>query len=52
VLSKYSVEVEIVGPYPPGGRMSSAEVQNRLREETKALIIGDSYIAGIGWTAP
>ncbi|MBB5060813.1 hypothetical protein HDF16_005549 [Granulicella aggregans] len=52
VLSQYSVEVEIVGPYPPGGMMSSAEVQNRLRKESKALIVGDSYVAGIGWTAP
>ena len=51
VLSQYSVEVEIVGSYPPGGRMSSEEVQNRLREESKALIIGGSYVAGIGWTA-
>ena len=52
VLSQYSVEVEIVGSYPPGGWMSPAEVQNRLRKETKALIIGDSYVSGIGWTAP
>jgi hypothetical protein len=51
VLSQYEIDVEIVSPYPPGGRMSPPEVQDRLRNETKALIIGDSYIAGIGWTA-
>jgi hypothetical protein len=51
VLSQYSVEVEIVGPYPPGGMMSSVEVQNRLRNESKVLLLGDSYVAGIGWTA-
>jgi hypothetical protein len=51
VLSQYQVDVEIVSPYPPGGRMGPPEVQNRLRNETKALIIGDSYVVGIGWTA-
>jgi len=51
VLSQYSVEVEIRNPYPPGGRMSPPHVKNRLWNETKALLIGDSYITGIGWTA-
>ena len=51
VLSQYGVEVEICNPYPPGGRMSPPNVQNRLRNETKALLIGDSHITGIGWTA-
>jgi hypothetical protein len=51
VLSRYGVEVEIRGPYPPGGTMSPPSVQSRLRSETKALLIGDSYIIGVGWTA-
>jgi hypothetical protein len=50
VLAQYGVQVEIGSPYPPGGRMSHAHVQQRLRTETKALLIGESYIIGLGWT--
>jgi hypothetical protein len=49
-LSQYGVEVEIRNPYPPGGRMSPPDVQHRLRSEAKALLIGGSYIIGVGWT--
>jgi hypothetical protein len=50
-LSQYGVEVEIRSSYPPGGNISPPHIQHRLRNETKALLIGDSYITGIGWTA-
>ena len=50
-LSQYGVEVEIRSPYPPGGNISPPHTQQRLRNETRALLIGGSYVAGIGWTA-
>ena len=49
-LRPHGIEVEIGKPSPPGGRMSSPDLQHRLRNESRALLIGDSWITGIGWT--
>jgi len=48
-LGRYGVEVEICSPWPPGGWHKSQDAQRRLRAETKALLLGNSYIVGIGW---
>ena len=50
-LKSHGIVVEILSPYPPSGRMSSLALQNKLRNESKVLLIGDSFISGIGWTA-
>jgi hypothetical protein len=50
-LSVHGINVEILSPYSPPSRMSSLELQNRLHNETKVLLIGGSFITGIGWTA-
>ena len=51
VTERHGIQVEIQSPYPPSGRMSSPARQNRLRNESKVLLIGESFITGIGWTA-
>jgi hypothetical protein len=49
-LRSHGILVDIVSPYPAGGRMSSLELQNKLRNESKVLLIGDSFVTGVGWT--
>jgi hypothetical protein len=48
-LSAYGVDVEIRFPYPPGGRLGQLELLEKFRNETKTLLIGESYVTGIGW---
>lgn len=46
-----SVEVQIVAPYPSGGHMKTPSLQLKWKNESRAVLIGNSFVAGIGWSA-
>ena len=46
-LSAHGVEVNIRSPYAPPIRKKLLNIQN----EIKVLVIGDSYLVGLDWSA-
>lgn len=48
-LRDYGTEVQIIFPYPYGGRLGDPAMRTRLKTESKALLLGDSYVTGMGW---
>lgn len=48
-LKEHGTEVQIVSPYPSGGRLSDPETRTRRITESRVLLMGSSYAIGIGW---
>jgi hypothetical protein len=48
-LAECGIEVQIISPYPPGGRLGDPDLRARLLTESKVLLVGSSYVVGMGW---